>query len=453
MFHKVPGIISETGLTYEISDDWTVVSIAIDGKRRILKAGDGRVFLAKKPYMVYDVAKLAGLDRKAWSVTELEWEELDATSEGRGYRYRAFEDGTAQRMDQHGEETFQTWTKNSDGYFMVKIAGKKIGVHQMMGLTRFVPKPPDMPADWTVHHKNGYTKNNHYSNLVWASKVMQSKEQRPIEQHSIRSYPVFATALRDLVLINGEIIMEGETERFDNAYIAAAAIDGGNRGNISSCINGKLKDHAGFVWKTPPCDPDFDHELFESVGSGKQSERFVSTFGRLKYAFHNGYSKILFAGDTLTDRARRERDSYPFIGIDGKDVRFHRVVVEKFFGILPKTILIDGRNHQLIVDHVDDVKTNACIGNLQLLTQQENTQKRYLESYETSVASFFEGKYEYHKTRASAIEHVKARGYPDATLEELNAAVQLTADENIPAELYGRKWIRAHFETVVLKKS
>jgi hypothetical protein len=62
------------------------------------------------------------------------------------------------------------------------------------------------------------------------------------------------------------------------------------------------------------------------------------------------------------------------------------------------------------------------------------------------VASFFENKYEYHRTRVSAIEYVQARGYPEATLEELNANVMLTAHMNIPARLYGRTWLRAHFE-------
>ncbi|AGE56478.1 hypothetical protein PBCVNEJV1_932L [Paramecium bursaria Chlorella virus NE-JV-1] len=449
MFHKVPGIVSARGLTYEIADDWTIVSITKNGDRRILKPRSGHVYLARNSYAVYEVAKLAGLDQKEWSETEKEWDELDAESEGHGIRYRAFEDGTAQRMDQHGKETFQAWTWDSEGYFKVSIAGEQIGVHQMLGLTRFVPKPENMPADWTVHHIDKNPKNNHYSNLEWSSKAKQSKEQRPMEQPKITSYPVIGTALRDLFLINGEIVMEGETERFDNASIAAAAIDGGDNVRISECIRGILKDHAGFSWKTPSSDPGFDHELFKSVGSGKQSERFVSTHGRLKRQFKHGYSKILFAEDILTDRAKRERDSYPIIWNDGKLVRFHRVVVEKFFGEIPKTIPIDGRTHDLIVDHVDDVKTNARLGNLQLLTAQENTQKRHLESYETSVASFYDGKHEYHKTREAAIEYVKAREYPDATLEELNANILLTAHMNVPARLYGRTWIRAHFESVI----
>ncbi|AGE56273.1 hypothetical protein PBCVNEJV1_369L [Paramecium bursaria Chlorella virus NE-JV-1] len=447
MFHKVPGIVSETGFTFEISDDWTIFSIAKNGKQKFRKPNKkGQVRLAGKWYTVHAVAKLAGLPRKEWSETELEWDELDDTSDGHGFRYRAFENAVVQRMNQHGEETFQTWTwRATDGYFRVCIAGKTMGVHQMMGLTRFVPKPPDMPASWTVHHKNNDPSNNHYTNLEWASPETQNKERRPMEQPRIDSYPVIGTALRDLVLKDKTKVAKGEEVTFDTAGIAAVAIVGGTKGHISHCINGNLKSHAGFVWKTPPSDPDFDNEEFKSDGENDRSERFVSTFGRLKQQFHHGYSKILLAKDLLTDRAHRERDYYPHVMIGSKDVKFHRKVVESFFGEIKETIPIGGKSHRLIVDHIDDVKTNARLGNLQLLTQQENSLKRNLKTYETSVASFYDGKHEYHATREAAIEHVKAHGYPEATLEELNANVLLTAHMNVPARLYGRMWIRAHF--------
>ncbi|AGE52383.1 hypothetical protein PBCVKS1B_018L [Paramecium bursaria Chlorella virus KS1B] len=448
MFHKVPEIVSKTGLTYEISDtDWTVVSVSTNGKRKILKPSEQcQVSLAGEQYKVYNIAKLVGLDPKSWPDDEREWEELNTTSCGFGYRYRAFRNAQVQKMDQHGNVSYQEHAKRPNGYYTVSIDGKNVLVHQMMGETKFVPKPNNMPTDWTVHHKNNDASNNDASNLVWASPNTQSKERRPMEQQRIDSCPVIGIALRDVTLKDGTVIRKGEdTQTFDNVLKAADAV-GGNQGNISSCIRGKQSFHAYFTWRTPPSDLDLDKEVFKSIGSGKQSERLISTFGRLKHIFHNGYTKIRYAKDMLSERQQRETDSYPKIKIKGKTKPFHCLIVNMFFGKIPKTVMIDDKEHNLIVDHIDGDKQNSRLGNLQLLTQQENTKKRFLKTYTTSVASMYNDEYEYHKTRNDAIEYVKCQGYPDATLEELNACVMFTSDTNILTKLYGRLWIRAHFE-------
>lgn len=446
MFHEVTGIISKTGLRYEISDEWVVFSISKKGKRIILKPHNGQVRIAGERYQVYDIAKLTGLEPRSWPDDERDWEELVTTSDKLGFRYRQFKDGQVQKMDQNGNMSYQKWRKNSDGYYVVSIDGENVKVHQLMGTTRFVPKPDGMPSTWTVHHKNNNKANNHSENLEWASPETQALERRPREMHKITSCPVIGTALRDLFLADGTKVVKGEDIPFDNAYKAAASIVGGHNICISPCLNGKQNSHANFKWKTPPSDPDLNDEVFESVASNKDYERLVSTHGRSKFAFHHGYAKIVSAKDMLTERARREKDTYPVIMIKGKLKKFHRVIVETFFGPLPETIEINRRTQWLIVDHIDNEKTNARLGNLQILTQQENTQKRHLDVYKTSVASFYNKKYEYHATRINAIEYVRARGYPEATLDELNATILVMERYNKPANLYDRTWIRAHFE-------
>ncbi|AGE53774.1 hypothetical protein PBCVIL3A_112R [Paramecium bursaria Chlorella virus IL3A] len=448
MFHKIPNIVSKSGFTYEIDDDWTIVSISKNGNRTILKPNNDQVNISGVQYRVYNLAKLAGLSPKSWPVDEFarEWEELEMTSDVHGFRYRIFEDGQVQRMSQNGNVTSQTLSKTADGYYKVKISGKDKAIHRLFGVTKFVPKPPNAQASWTMHHKDNDPTNNHKLNLEWASLNTQNKERRHLESHSIRSCPVIGIALYDLTLKDGTNVLQGEEKKYDNAMKAANDIVGGNNTNISSCINGNLVSHAGFVWKVPPSIPELKNEDFKSIGAGLQYERFVSAHGRIKYTFHNGYSNIVDAKDMLTRRARRERDSYPTITISGTPKKVHLLVIEKFFGHLPKTININGKSHRLVIDHVDNVKTNARLGNLQILTQQENSKKRHIRCYTTSVASSFKGQYEYHRTRNDAIEYVRERGYPEATLDVLNDAIMLMEHENIPAKIYGRMWIRSHFE-------
>jgi hypothetical protein len=449
--HDIPGIVSDIGFTYVISNEWDVFSVDQKGNAtKLIQTKNSQVQLPGKSYAIYDIAKRAGLPPKEWPEDECEWDEVPVDT-ANGMRYRISECGKYfQSMNQHGKVVDMTLTMNGDGYMQTSLGSKVTGVHVIMGMTRFVPKPSNMPPNWTVHHKKSEeTTNNHYTNLEWASPETQAKERRPIEQPRIYAYTVIGTALSGVVMVDGHIVLEDECVYFDTSQLAEDAIAGGVRTHISNCIRGIEDDHAGFSWKTPPSEPELPYELFESVGTNKCYERSLSNHGRIKFAYLHGYSKIVTAAEMMTERSHRDKDKYPVVNIDGKLLRFHRKVVDLFFCELPETIEIDGREHRLIVDHDDDIKVNARLGNLQLLTQQENVQKRHLKSYTTSVASALNGKFERsYKTRAAAIEFVKERGYPEALLEELNAKVEFMAVHNIPAELYGRKWIRAHFETM-----
>jgi hypothetical protein len=450
MFVPIPDKTSVTGRTYEISKvDWSVRSISKKGVKKILKPNKkGQLTIAGERIAVYTIAKLVELIPKDWpeDLDGRDWDELPDADTATEMRYRMFRDGAGQSMNQQGKIVDMTATRNPDGYYTMRIYGTT-GVHQLMGMTRFVLKPPEWQPDWSVDHIVQDPGNNHASNLVWKSPSDQRKNQRPAEQPRVDSYAVIGTALINLVLAGDYIVKTCDTVWFDNASFAAAAIAGSDPKRISACIRGVEDDHAGFSWKTPPSDIEYPNELFEGVGTNRVSERSLSNHGRVKFAFHNGYSKILTAAEMMSERQRREKDVYPDINIDGKIVSIHVKIVESFVGTFPKKIVVDGREQKLAVDHVDDVKGNARLGNLQLLTHQENVQKRHLKSYTTSVASFVDGELEKaHVTRAAAIESVKSE-YPDASIEELDAAVLLTAHMNIPARLYGRTWIRARFET------
>jgi len=85
-----------------------------------------------------------------------------------------------------------------------------------------------------------------------------------------------------------------------------------------------------------------------------------------------------------------------------------------------------------------------------VLSLSENSTKRFLKSYKTSVSSWIDGKYEKsYDTRVSAIEYLKSVGYTDATIEELNTKMDDSVKNDIPYMMYGRTWLQSHFEQII----
>jgi hypothetical protein len=179
-------------------------------------------------------------------------------------------------------------------------------------------------------------------------------------------------------------------------------------------------------------------EIFEIIRRGYQYNLYASNHGRLKYEFRDGGVVVKTAEALFAEHPKRHSDTYPHILSNGKYVNVHDMVVELFIGKVPG---------HAVIDHRDDVKVNARLGNLQLLTPMEIRYKQHLKNHPMSVASFIEKKYERtHNSKKFAIEHVINNGYSNASIEELETSLQRMADEDTPCELYGRTWIPAHFE-------
>jgi hypothetical protein len=457
VFKVITCIESKSGIIYKVNQNNIVISISKDGTVHELKPNKfNRVKIAGKQFAIYNLKKNAGFPPIEWpeDYFSRDWEELTGIKfkTSLGLRYRILEDSEVQSMDQYGKIKTLKGVKNLNGYI---TCGDDWKVHQLMGMIdRWVPKPFWFDETWTVDHLDNDPTNNHWYNLRWKCPKGQAKNRRHAEQLKIYSYPVIGTALQDIILINGEIIMKGECDHYDNANIAGKMIGGGNSG-ISQCICNPFrnKSYKGCMWKTPLSNPDIMGEFFLSIGSGLQSERFVSTFGRIKYVFHHNYTQVFTAQEKMTSRQQREQDTYPDINISGKSIKFHRKVVELFVGVIPKETFFKGQLEQIIIDHIDNNKTNARLGNLQILTRSENNLKMIIQSYIPSVASFINKKYEKsHNSRTDAIRYVQQNGYQNATVEELDAALKLTTFDNIPAVVYGRTWIHAHFESYKIDK-
>jgi hypothetical protein len=198
-----------------------------------------------------------------------------------------------------------------------------------------------------------------------------------------------------------------------------------------------LIEDAGWLPETD----DIPVELFEIIREGYQYNLFVSNHGRLKYEFRDGGVVVKTAEAIFTEHTKRRSDTCPHVMSNGKHVNVHDIIVELFIGKVPDGIL---------VDHRDDIKMNARLGNLRLLKPSELHLRRHLKHHAMSVASFIDKKHETtHRSKKLAIEHVINNGYSNASLEELETSLQRMADEDTPAVLYGRTWIPAHFEIMM----
>lgn len=78
-----------------------------------------------------------------------------------GRTYTVFEDGTI--IGPSGKKL--TWRYDKDGYPIVSVAGKNVGVHRLVAMA-FVPNPHNYNE---VDHVDGNKKNPSANNLQWVS--------------------------------------------------------------------------------------------------------------------------------------------------------------------------------------------------------------------------------------------------------------------------------------------
>ena len=244
--------------------------------------------------------------------------------------------------------------------------------------------------------------------------------------------------------ITYEVAQDGTVRSITKSGVTKILKPQGKRINIS----GKPRNMCDLVedagWTSAPAEEplsendDKPGEIFENIRKGYQYNLYVSNYGRLKYEFRDAGVIVKTAEAIFAENTKRRSDTYPHIMTNGKHVNVHDIVVELFIGEIPVGV---------VVDHKDDVKVNARLGNLQLLSPREICHKCHLKNHQTSVVSFINKKREKtHRNKKLAIEHMINNGYSNASLEELETSLQRMADEDIPAVLYDRTWIPAHFD-------
>lgn len=300
------------------------------------------------------------------------WEIIPGYTSERILCYEASSDGLYIRSRTlKGHISILTQHKKS-GYFNVKIAKQSVAVHILVAKAH-IPRPPEADHTWSVDHIDPNDKsNNSIQNLRWASKKMQRENQRNTQRVRIDSCPVIATAVEDIYVdVEGkrhllhvkDTVLEFSS--YNEAKNLIACID---PSTITKCLQNKIRQHAGFTWKTPPELPNLSGEIWKIVGENTMYRTYVSTHGRIGYLFSHGYFKKISSEDKSTSRHILESDAYPTIGINKKKHKLHNVIWTTFVGEIPSGY---------IVDHIDNVKQNASLSNLQLKTFSENTLKAH----------------------------------------------------------------------------
>lgn len=105
----------------------------------------------------------------------------------------------------------------------------------------------------------------------------------------------------------------------------------------------------------------------------------ISNYGRVKSLSRvakNRYSSFIRKEKILKSFINSK--GYLFVDLMGKTEAIHRLVWD-YFGGRPRN------GHKLQIDHIDGIKTNSHINNLQLLTNRENSIKRNLQNKLTLI--------------------------------------------------------------------
>lgn len=138
--------------------------------------------------------------------------------------------------------------RKTDGYWFVRLSKndipKNFYVHRLVAIA-FIPNPENKPE---VNHINGIKSENNILNLEWNSKkeniihgyrngLQKASRKGVFGSDNKCSKPILQFDL------NGNLIQE-----FDSGVIASKET-GLSRGNISSCLKGKIKHTGGFIWK------------------------------------------------------------------------------------------------------------------------------------------------------------------------------------------------------------
>ena len=230
----------------------------------------------------------------------------------------------------------------TNNYHRVKLNNKSVSLHRIVALT-FLPNPKNLPQ---VNHIDGDKSNNTLKNLEW---VCHSENQKHAYETGLR-HPTKGKKSPQSKIIQ-KIVNDKVVAEYTTTAIASEEL-GLSSAAISMIISGKRNQRKEYTLKHKKVDNSIENlpnEIWKSVNKKGFEDYQVSNMGRIKGL--DGKLKSLF------------RKKYLMVRMRDKSFSVHRLVAETF---------IPTQDETLVVNHKDENKHNACLENLEWVTQSYN---------------------------------------------------------------------------------
>lgn len=244
-----------------------------------------------------------------------------------------------------------TSLKNNDG------DNKAVKIHRLVALS-FIPNTENKQ---TVNHKDHNKLNNNSSNLEWATTTEQNKHKRKPKkeiQELVSSRAVWRINKDTNKKIEYyKTIRSAAQWIFDNNLTSVTEFNDGNniKTKISAVAQGRRPTTFGFKWEyCNECENKYDDEEWKDIPNDiiKGSKGYkISNYGRVKN--HKG---------RITE-GKLHLSGYRWVDIYPGSYLLHRLVAKVF---------IPNPENKEQVNHIDGNKQNACVNNLEWVSNIEN---------------------------------------------------------------------------------
>jgi len=256
------------------------------------------------------------------------------------------------------------WLKpNHFGYVSIYIKRKMIPLHTLIWVALNKRR---MPEGYTVDHANEVSFDNRWSNI----KEIKTRSEQMLESQNNGARKSCAEKQSRPIL--GRKVGTTEWIKYSSTHDASRQLNI-SQGNVSNVCLGKRRHTGGYEFKYAE-QPDEDDEVWcHPKHLTKDMEMLehhgceVSNKGRWKN-IHG----------VVTKPEPTHKRPYAMVKCDGFNWYFHRVLATTFSDQVKgwDRVLADvDRKEIWVVDHIDGVKSNNALSNLQWITIQENIQK------------------------------------------------------------------------------
>jgi hypothetical protein len=241
---------------------------------------------------------------------------------------------------------------NQGGYYNVGLSNvktKSVSIHRLVAIA-FIPNPENKLH---VNHIDKNSLNNKLENLEWAT----PKENNIHKNAGV----IFPTSNQLLAVFRIDKNTNEILDKYDSIDLASKwIVDNGYSSSlhnvhsgVSCAARGVYKSSFGFKWKIDKGE-NLENEIWKEINiEGKDTQGyFISSLGRFK----NKKGVIM-------KNYKPHHSGYIYLRVNRLKYALHRLVALTF---------IENNENKPFVNHIDGIKTNNCVDNLEWVTCAEN---------------------------------------------------------------------------------